>query len=129
MQGRSLLPLLRGESPDWRQEVFFQVSESEVGRGLRTPRWKYGVTAPDADPWHDPGAERYVESYLYDLTHDPHELFNLAGHASHESVAAHLRARLAARMQEAGEAEPRIDPAPAKPRYEQRQVMEGEERA
>ena len=129
VQGRSILPLLApGGGSDWRDEVFFQISESEVGRGLRTRRWKYGVTAPDADPWNDAGAERYVESYLYDLEHDPHELFDLAGQESHREVAATLRERLKVRMVEAGEREPRIDPAPARPRYGQRQVMEGEER-
>ena len=121
--GRSILPLVHRDHGDWRDEVFFQVSESEVGRGLRTPRWKYGVTAPDADPWSDAGAARYVESYLYDLDHDPHELANLAGHVSHAEVARRLRERLAVRMREAGEGDAVIEPAPAQPRYQQREVL------
>ena len=127
LQGRSILPLLGSGDDDWRDEIFFQVSESEVGRGLRTRRWKYGVVALDADPWNDPSADTYVESYLYDLEHDPHELFDLVGQESHRELAAVLRERLKARMVEAGEPEPRIEAARPKPRYEQRQVMEGEE--
>ena len=52
-QGRSILPLIRDLRSPWRDLLFFQISESEVGQGLRTKRWKYGVTAPDADPWND----------------------------------------------------------------------------
>src|SRR5699024_8659303 len=88
MQGRSLLPLLTDpDTADWPEDAFTQVSESEVGRVLRTSRWKYYVTAPDAHPWHDPGSDRYVETALYDLEHDPYELDNLAGLAGHRQVA------------------------------------------
>jgi arylsulfatase A-like enzyme len=126
-EGRSVLPLVRGNGPEWRNELFFQVSESEVGRGIRTPRWKYGVSAPGANPWSDAHAERYVESYLYDLWTDPYELFNLAGHASHQRLSEHLRERLLTRMNEVGEPRAVIEPASPKPRYEQRQLLEGEE--
>ena len=67
MQGRSLLRLAEGKAADWRSEVFVQVSEAQVGRAVRTRRWKYGVVAPGKDGLADPGSDRYVESYLYDL--------------------------------------------------------------
>ncbi len=108
-QGRSLL------SEDRPTESFFQVSESEVGRGIRTRRWKYYVTAPDADPWTEPGATHYVEHALYDLDSDPAELTNLAGLPSHQAIAEELRARLTARMLAAGEPAPVITPAPTRP--------------
>jgi choline-sulfatase len=111
MQGRSFLPLLRDPGADWPEEVFFQVSESEVGRGIRTSRWKYYAVAEDADPWDDPAAARYREQALYDVVNDPYELVNLAGHASHAQVAAELRERLVRRIVAAGEAEPVIEPA------------------
>ncbi|MFG1696225.1 sulfatase-like hydrolase/transferase [Nonomuraea sp. NPDC049309] len=111
MQGRSFLPLLRDPGADWPEEVFFQVSESEVGRGIRTSRWKYYAVAEDADPWNDPAAARYREQALYDVVNDPYELVNLAGHASHERIAAELRERLVRRIVAAGEAEPVIEPA------------------
>ncbi|MEV4564371.1 sulfatase-like hydrolase/transferase [Nonomuraea sp. NPDC049419] len=111
MQGRSFLPLLSDPRADWPDEVFFQVSESEVGRGIRTSRWKYYAVAEGADPWDDPAAPRYREQALYDVVNDPYELVNLAGHPSHEAVAAELRERLIRRIVAAGEAEPAVEPA------------------
>ncbi|QYC39931.1 Arylsulfatase [Nonomuraea coxensis DSM 45129] len=114
MQGRSFLPLLRDARADWPEEVFFQVSESEVGRGIRTSRWKYYAVAEDADPWDDPAAGRYREQALHDLENDPYELVNLAGYPSHAEVAAGLRERLARRIAEAEGAAPEIEPAAAR---------------
>ena len=125
-EGRSILPLIRDPRSPWRDELFFQISESEVGRGLRTQRWKYGITAPDADPWHDAHAARYVEAYLYDLGHDPYELDNLIGQENHRRVAERLRQRLLERMAEIGEPPATIEPAAARPRYKQREVFEDE---
>ncbi|HEY66401.1 MAG TPA: sulfatase-like hydrolase/transferase [Caldilineae bacterium] len=124
MQGRSILPLVRGEAIDWPREVFIQISESQVGRAIRTHRWKYGVTAPDKDGWRDPGAERYVEEYLYDLEADPYELTNLIGLESHREVATRLRERLVQRMEEAGEPAPVIEPAPTRPSGQRRILPE-----
>jgi len=114
MQGRSILPLLRGETDGWPEEVFVQISESQVGRAVRTRRWKYGVTAPEKDGWRDSESDHYVEEYLYDLRTDPYELTNLIGLESHQEVASVMRERLLRRMVEAGEVEPTIEPAPAR---------------
>ncbi|MFS0725412.1 sulfatase-like hydrolase/transferase [Paenibacillus sp. 1P07SE] len=111
MQGRSIMPLLRGARADWPQEVFVQISESQVARSIRTHRWKYSVSAPDADPLRDASAPRYREEFLYDLYADPYELTNLVGYASHCGVANTLRETLIRRMVEAGEAEPVIESA------------------
>ena len=111
MHGRSLLPLLRGGCDEWPEEAFIQVSESEVGRAIRTSRWKYYAVARDADPWNDAGADRYVEEALYDLDADPYELTNLAGLPSHAELAGELRERLIRRMVAAGEPAPVIEPA------------------
>jgi arylsulfatase A-like enzyme len=111
MQGRSILPLVRDADPAWPEEVFIQISESEVGRAVRTQRWKYGVVAPDKHPWNDAGSDHYVETYLYDLMADPYELTNLVGVDSHRETADVLRERLVRRMVEAGEPSPTIEPA------------------
>ena len=63
MQGRSVLPLLRGETADWPEEVFVQISEAQVGRAVRTQRWKYGVDAPNKGGGKDAGSDIYVEQY------------------------------------------------------------------
>ena len=112
MQGRSLLPLVQKQPVAWPDDVLIQISESEVGRAVRTNRWKYGVVAPDADPWDDMNAERYLETYLYDLLADPYELRNLVGLDTHRHVADVLQKRLKKRMVEAGEQAPEIEVAP-----------------
>ncbi|MDT0345931.1 sulfatase-like hydrolase/transferase [Streptomyces litchfieldiae] len=113
VQGRSFLPLVGGGTDPGRPpEVFVQISESQVGRAVRTDRWKYAVTAPDADPWHEPDATRYAESELYDLHADPYELDNLAGLDSHRAVADELRRALLAWLARAGEPDAVITLAP-----------------
>ncbi|MEV5964875.1 sulfatase-like hydrolase/transferase [Kribbella sp. NPDC051952] len=82
------------ESPG--EAVLIQVSESEVGRALRTRRWKYYVHAPDAGD--QPSADHYVERALYDLQADPYELDNRIDSLGHQEVAADLRAQLIAEI-------------------------------
>jgi len=114
MQGRSILPLTRGETEGWPEEAFIQISESQTGRAIRTRRWTYGVTSSADGKRGAPAADRYVEEYLYDLEADPYQLTNHAGRESHRSVADELRRRLILRMVEAGEAQPVIEPAPSR---------------
>lgn len=114
MQGRSVLPLIHREPVEWPEEVFVQISESQVGRAIRTKRWKYAVVAPDAHATHDASSDRYVEELLYDLEADPYELTNLAGIEAYRSVADELKDRLIARMVEAGEQAPEIVAAEAR---------------
>jgi len=113
MHGRSMLPLLDRRTDGWCEEAFLQISESEVGRCIRTARWTYSVYAPGRSGWEDPdaGSEHYVERYLYDNLADPHQLVNLVGRRTHRDVADQLRSRLIARMADAGEPPPTIDPA------------------
>lgn len=76
-QGRSLLPMLRGEkAADWPTSVFFQISESQVGRGIRTSQWKYSVCG-NGDGRKDSCCETYHEEFLYHLPTDPYEKNNL----------------------------------------------------
>jgi arylsulfatase A-like enzyme len=121
MQGHSILPLLAGQREGWPEEVFVQISESQIGRALRTHRWKYSVSAPGLDGNSAPGADRYAEEYLYDLHADPHELQNLVNVAAYHAVKDELRARLIERMVAAGEPLPTIEPAPEQP-HTQRHV-------
>jgi len=109
--GRSVLPLLKGPDGSWQDDVFIQISEAEVGRAVRTARWKYAVYAPDANVGRDPDSATYVERYLYDLWADPHEQVNLVGRRDHRKVADEMRERLLARMVAAGERPAKIEPA------------------
>lgn len=142
LPGRSLMPRLRGQDTEWEQLAFIQVSESEIGRAIRTSRWKYAVTAKDPagcgpsiegaypeaagmDGKAAPGAEVYTEACLYDLKSDPYELQNLIDHASHAGVAGILREKLLVAMERAGEKRPQIRIIP-KDRLSQRKVTGAE---
>ncbi len=115
MEGHSILPLLQREPAPWPEEVFVQISESQVARAIRTRRWKYCVSAPGLSGWEQAGSDRYVEEALYDLEADPYELENLAGIDAFRAIADDLRRRLIARMVAAGEAAPAIEDAPVRP--------------
>lgn len=112
MQGRSILPLVNHQKVNWDREIFIQISESQVGRAIRTQRWKYSVTAEALGGSDRPGADCYREEFLYDLEADPYEMNNLAGLISHRELADRLRDRLIERMVRAGEAAPTILTAP-----------------
>jgi arylsulfatase A-like enzyme len=113
VQGRSTLPLLTNHSADWRDEIFVQMSEYWVGRGLRTPEWTYALVAPRNDASFKPAknAPAYTAFQLYDNPADPHQLVNLAGRRETEKVEQELRHRLAVRMAEAGDAKVELLPS------------------
>jgi arylsulfatase A-like enzyme len=85
MQGRSLLPILKGKTPSWRTEFFYEhlfqhktIAKSEA---LRTQRYKYA---------------RYIDydyEELYDLKTDPHETNNLARNPEYADTLTSLRKR------------------------------------
>lgn len=108
-EGESFLPRLRGEGA-WRDDMFVQISEAQIGRAIRTGRWKYSVRAVEGTENGVGGASAYREEFLYDLWCDPYELQNLIRCSSHDKVKEAMRQRLTRRMTEAGEAEPRIEP-------------------
>lgn len=108
MQGHSILPLLHGDKEGWPEEVLVQISESTVGRAVRTKRWKYAVEAKDKDPMKDNGSDVYEETELYDLENDPYELRNLITFDGLLKVKNVMRQRLLHAMERAGELPPRI---------------------
>ena len=111
MHGRSMTDLPAGGADNWPEEVFVQISESQVGRAIRTHRWKYCAIAPDKPGNKDPGSDVYVDHHLYDLEADPHEQANLVGRQEHADVLEELRERMKRRMLAAGEKAPQIRPA------------------
>lgn len=113
MQGRSFLPLLDRRNEDWRNEVYFEMSEYVTGRGLRTPQYTYAAMAPKHPGWKPvPGSDSYSEYMLYDLYADPYQHVNLAGRVPYAKASEQLRDRLLARIREASGAEPKIEPCP-----------------
>ena len=124
MQGRSAMPLIRREAVDWQDDVFVQISEAQVGRAVRTRRWKYSVSAPGLDGYTVPASDEYREEFLYDLEADPYELTNLAGLDTHTEVARQMRRRLLAHISRVEGAEPVIREAPSRLDDGQRVVFE-----
>jgi arylsulfatase A-like enzyme len=88
MQGRSFVPLLRGEHPaNWRTEFFYEhhtlPEKLPASEGVRTERWKY-LRWMDARP---------ALEELYDLQADPDEERDLVREPAHADILATLRAR------------------------------------
>jgi arylsulfatase A-like enzyme len=111
MEGRSILD---GRA-HWPDDVFIQISESQVGRALRTQRWKYGIVAPEKDGNRDSDSAVYREDYLYDLLADPHEQSNLIGYRSHSAVSQRMRERILAKIRLVEKKTATIEPAPILP--------------
>ena len=108
MEGESLLPVVSGGES--REDVFVQISESKVGRALRTGRWTYVVRDPEMNGSDAPSSDRYVEQYLFDLDADPYQQRNLAGHDRYHDVADGLRDRLRERIETVEGETPAIEP-------------------
>ncbi|MFV1968020.1 MAG: sulfatase [Pirellulaceae bacterium] len=91
MQGRSFLPLLRGETPaNWRKSVYYHYYEfpgaHSVRRhyGVRTARYKLiYYYEPDVDEWE-----------LFDLEKDPHELNSVYADPEYASIVKRLQLEL-----------------------------------
>ena len=90
MQGRSLLPVLRGRTPaDWPTSMYYRYYHDP---GDHNTRAHYGVRTRThkliyfwkKDQWE-----------LFDLVNDPHELHNLYGQPGHEAITATLKTELA----------------------------------
>jgi len=112
MKGKSLGQLVDGRV-DWPQEVFVQISESQVGRAIRTKEWKYAVSAPNKDGGKDPCSDIYIEEYLYNLQVDPFERNNLVREENYSAIRTEMANRLIKMICYAGEKEPKIiSPSP-----------------
>lgn len=90
IQGKSLVPLLKGESPKWRDALYYHYydgpGEHGVAKhyGVRTDRYKLIRFYADADnTWE-----------LYDLEKDPHEMKSVYDDPAYAEVRARLTKRL-----------------------------------
>jgi N-sulfoglucosamine sulfohydrolase len=122
LQGRSLMPLVRRETPEVNDAVFAEMTYHaayEPQRAIRTRRWKYIrrfddrmlPVLPNIDdgPAKDLLLENGLASRpvareaLHDLVFDPSEDHNLAGDPEHADVLAGLRERLETWMRDTGD--------------------------
>ena len=97
----NLLDVVQHKEPDRSNCVFVQISESRVGRAIRTADYLYAVYAPGQDGFRVPASNCYADDFLYDLKADPNQLCNLVGDASYATVRNVLRAQLLDCIEEA----------------------------
>ena len=100
----NILPVNRKDVPE-RDCVFVQISESQVGRAVRTKDWKYSARAlGSGNTKHS--ALIYYDDFLYDLKNDPNERHNLVNDKEHLDILRKMRGLLAREMVKAGEKKP-----------------------
>jgi uncharacterized sulfatase len=85
LHGKSLVPLLRHPSENFKEAVFTQITlPRRQGYSVRTNRWRYTEWGNRGDAGNE----------LYDEQNDPEELHNLAKDPQHEQTIAPLREML-----------------------------------
>ncbi len=95
MQGESILPLLKGETPnDWRKSLYYHYYEYPFWHmvrkheGVANERYKlirfYGKDVPNGEEWE-----------FYDLKKDPSEMKNVYSHPDHAEKIAAMKVELA----------------------------------
>ena len=94
MIGENLLDVVEKKSDNRPNEIFAQISESRVGRCIRTARYTYSVYAPGVNGGEAAASDRYADDFLYDMEQDPHQLNNVVTDPAYAQVKAELRARL-----------------------------------
>ena len=89
MQGRSLLPVLRGPTPaDWRSSMYYRYYHDP---GDHNTRAHYGVRTRTHKLIHFWNKDQWE---LFDLANDPFELHNLYGEPGQEALTSSLKAEL-----------------------------------
>jgi arylsulfatase A-like enzyme len=94
MQGKSLVPIMKGETPsDWRESLYYHYYEYPTGHrvrrheGVTTGRYKlirfYGLDVPNGEEWE-----------LYDLERDKNEVRNEYSNPEYASVVANMKTEL-----------------------------------
>jgi len=97
MQGRSIIPLLKGGSVEWRDKIFYEYyweydfPHTPTMHGVRTDRYKliryHGV---------------WDTNEFYDLQEDPNEMNNLIASPEHEELIKELTSEIYDWLEETG---------------------------
>ncbi len=94
MIGENLLDVVEKKADNRPNEIFAQISESRVGRCIRTARYTYSVYAPGVNGGAAAASDRYADDFLYDMEQDPYQLNNVVADPAYTQVKAELRERL-----------------------------------
>ena len=95
MIGENLLDVVEKKDDNRPNQVFAQISESRVGRCVRTANYLYSVYAPGVNGGEAAASDLYADDFLYDLKVDPWQLNNVVANPSYAQVKEDMRARLA----------------------------------
>jgi uncharacterized sulfatase len=114
MQGADLREVMAGRST--KEEAYIQISESYLGRALRTKQYTYCIYSPKLNPNKYAYADEYQERFLFDNKEDPLQSRNLIGDPGLSSLRSCLAKRLKERAREAGEPDFTILPAHSAPK-------------
>lgn len=123
MQGRDMVPLMRGDANDWREAVFCEnsmtIQDYPRTEAVRSREWKYiryfprHVDPASDKPWQNHGedfnatidlslqGEQPIFEELFRLADDPDERHNLADDANHASTLSAMRKQCDALLREA----------------------------
>lgn len=94
MIGENLLDVIDGKCQDKPNEVYAQISESRLGRCIRTDKYLYSVYAPNAHGCISPASDNYLDDYLYDMEKDPYQIDNIVNDPSYLEIKLELREKL-----------------------------------
>ena len=108
MIGENLVDVVEGKLPERKNEAFAQISESRVGRCIRTPEYAYSVYAPGLHGGVAAASDLYADDFMYDLEKDPYELNNIVHDPAYTEIKLDLRKRLLAWIKEAENVTPEI---------------------
>ncbi len=108
MAGENLKKIADGEIKDRDNRIFAQISESRVGRAVRTEEYLFSVFAPNINGGLVANADIYEGDFLYDLKQDPFELNNLIDDPSYSDIRKTMEKILIEEMIKAGEEKPLI---------------------
>ncbi len=86
MIGENLMDVASGKLPNRKNEVFAQISESRVGRVLRTEKYLLGVVAKGLYGGKYPNSEEYSVDYFYDMTNDKNQLNDIKDKEEYRSI-------------------------------------------
>ncbi len=94
MIGENLLDVVEKKDDNRPNQIFAQISESRIGRCVRTPRYTYSVYAPGLNGGEAASSEVYADDFLYDMEKDPYQLNNVVNDPDYKDVKADMRERL-----------------------------------
>lgn len=127
MQGHSLrlLPIDAEARRTWDSTAYIQVSDSMVGRAIRTREWTFSIYDPTQGGTEVADSTHYIDYAMYDTGGDPYQKTNLVGRpyspyilvsgrrsaegrVDYKEIADGLRAELKRRIVENDEPEPTL---------------------